>query len=699
MAGLGCAAGILLALAFLRGKPAGKPVYRIGVRNHALTPGARSDGRIDSLAAEVVAEAARRAGMAVQWIECPEGPDQALRSRKVDLWPTVTPTPQRLKYLHVSDPWMMIEQCLVSKGPPRDDWRGASVSYGMGSSAMLGQLLPGAQPIHEQGEVAAIQSVCAGASDAAMVMVQSLGSLLLRRPPGCEAVEFRITRLRSASLKLGVGSTFQSAAAAAGLRVQIGRMASDGTLLELFDKYSVYSSSASEMVQTLIDAERRSQLLAYGAAGLAVALAVLAWQMWRVRQARREAIRANSAKSAFLANMSHEIRTPLNGIVGMAEMLEATCLDRPQREMTGIIRTSSESLIAIVNDILDLSKIEAGGIHLERIPFDLYVTIDNIIQLLTPSARAKGLNLEAIVAADVPRRVEGDALRLRQVLVNLLGNGVKFTEKGSVRLEVRAAGDPAERRAILCRVIDTGIGIDARIIPKLFAPFTQADSAITRRYGGTGLGLAISRRMVTLMGGSIGVDSEPGKGSCFWFVVPVGVVQEPLVPRLPECAPPSAHAPPPEPILLSAAPARAPGGAPLAPTRGRILIVEDNSVNQIVAVRAVTGLGYEAEVASGGDRALEACERGRFDAIFMDIQMPGIDGYATCAALRRREAREPGSRRTPIIAMTANSLEEDQQRCFAAGMDDYLAKPLRLADLSRTLQRWTAPAARCSVDR
>jgi len=673
-AAAGCVAAAVAALPPLHSAPFAGRVCKIGVRNHIADPGPSSYGRVDSLAVEVVSDAARRAGIRLEWVECPEGPDYALRSKKVDLWPTVVKSPERARYLYVTDPWMVVQQCLVSKGPPKKNWQGVPVAYGLGQASTVAGHLPGAALIHKQGEAAAIQSVCSGQADAAFVLEQSLASLLLNRPEGCSSADFRVTPLHGSGGELGIGAVFDSAPIADELRTQIGRMAADGALTGLFSKYSIFSSSETKVVYELIDAERRSRLLAYGAAGMFVALAVLFWQVRRAREARRAAVRANSAKSDFLANMSHEIRTPLNGIVGMAELLAGTPLTSDQREMTDVIRTSSEALLAIVNNILDFSRIEAGGIELEQIAFDLRVLVDSVVKLFGPQARAKGLKLETLVAGDVDRLLVGDPLRIRQVLTNLLGNAVKFTETGNVRVEVKRAASSA----LLFRVSDTGIGIDPRKAPLLFRPFTQADSATTRKYGGTGLGLSISHRLVSLMGGSIGVDSQPGCGATFWFLLPLVSANQW------------------QGAMPAVSPAELPGPGPLLPPAPagdrRVLIVEDNPVNQIVALRTVGSLGYAAQVASGGQQALDAFDHERFDVILMDCQMPGMDGYQATAEIRRRESRAPCGRRTPIVAMTANSIEGDREKCRTAGMDDYLPKPIRMAELSKTLARWTALA-------
>ncbi|MGA2196468.1 MAG: ATP-binding protein [Bryobacteraceae bacterium] len=422
------------------------------------------------------------------------------------------------------------------------------------------------------------------------------------------------------------------------------------------------------------------------ALAVVVTLVALVSQILRARQERRAAIEASSVRSEFLANLNHEIRTPLNGVLGMAEFLAATRLDQNQREMLNVIRGSSECLLAIVNDILDYSRLESAEMRIEEVAFDLGAAIGSLHAFFEPRAAAKGLKLQVQMAPEVPRLVRGDPLRLGQILINLVGNGLKFTETGSVRLEVNLAGERTDGVTIICRVIDTGIGIDTSTAARLFAPFTQADSSTSRRYGGTGLGLAISHRLLGLLGGSIGVDSQPGKGSTFWFLLPLKVVAE----EAPQPVEEHARA-----AVADAASQRAvaPPLLPAVPACGRrVLIVEDNPINQIVALRAVTGLGYEAELAPGGEEALAAFARDRFDAILMDCQMPGMDGYQVAAEMRRLEALATAVKPTPIIAMTANVIEGDQQKCVAAGMNDYLSKPMRLAPLARALEHWTATA-------
>lgn len=418
-----------------------------------------------------------------------------------------------------------------------------------------------------------------------------------------------------------------------------------------------------------MNAVRRAQALGICAGGLTIALAVLVWQMRRLREAQRAAVAANGAKSIFLANMSHEIRTPLHGIIATAELLGRSGLNAEQREMALLVLHSTETLLTIVNDVLDFSKIEAGRMDIERISFDVRTAVEEVVRLYAARSGQKGLRIESRVKPDVPRGIMGDPLRVRQILMNLMSNAIKFTETGSVEIEVACAGTGADA-ALLFRVIDTGIGIAPEISRTLFRAFTQGESGAARKYGGAGLGLVISLRLVTLMGGSIGVESEPGKGSVFWFIIPA-----------PAADPAQARADPPPRE-----------NAPASDIRVRVLVVEDNPVNQVVAARALRSLGYLTEIAPSGEEALRALEGGDFNLILMDCQMPGMDGYQTAAEIRRRETGS--GRSVPIIAVTANSIEGDRERCAAAGMDDYLSKPFRMAALQAVLERWVTGAER-----
>lgn len=401
--------------------------------------------------------------------------------------------------------------------------------------------------------------------------------------------------------------------------------------------------------------------------------------------ARDKAMESVRLKSQFLATMSHEIRTPMNGVLGMLGLLQDGNLEPKDRDYLEVAIRSAQALLALLNDILDLSRIEAGRLHIEQIKFDVRLLVEHAVALTAQSAQEKHLETLATVSPQVPKVVHGDPARLQQVLGNLIANAIKFTAEGSVTvnvtLEPGAEGSEPEGKTgsskyqtelgvLHFEIKDTGIGIDREAQARIFEPFVQGDGSTTRQYGGTGLGLSISKQLVGLMGGEIGVGCIPGQGCLFWFTVPVTVA---------ETRPPDTLSGPSrdndKPVSINQT----------ANCNAPILVAEDNLINQKVATAMLTKLGYRTEIVPDGEKALAAIKGNYYSLVLMDCQMPRMDGYQATRKIRKQET---GQRHIPIIAMTANAMNGDREHCLSVGMDDYIAKPFTLDTLKTTLEKW-----------
>lgn len=620
---------------------------------------------------EVFREAGRKENLDVQVVIGRAGPDKALESGSVDIWVAAVPTTERRRKFHVTEPWWSLNNYVASMASrsirTEADLAGKVVVYASSppTSIPLKTVFPGSVLRVDENLSDRFKKLCDGQIDAVLFYEANLYGLLGSSEfNDCRERGINIMPVSRPVMELSIMANQANAALAERFRKSIAEMHRDGSI----EKLPSFRLTGDEQLKAELLREEKKHFeriwqLALGFTSILLAVSIFAYV--RLKAAHKQsqiALKAMKAavqaKRDLLATVSHELRTPMNGILGMIQLLLRSPRLPDQQEMMETICSSSHALLGLLNDILDLSRIEAGQLTLKPSDFMIRETIQETVNLFQSEAANKGLELTLFVDPAVPACVHGDPKRLRQILINYLDNGLKFTDRGMVRLAVTRTGDLPSGVELRFAVTDTGCGIPSERLGELFQVFTQIDSSATRNHNGAGLGLAITRNLASMMGGDAGVESSLGAGSTFWATVVLPIAN------------PQVSA-----ILVNGQTTESLAGL-------RVLVVEDNAVNRLVIRKVLLGLQCDVTMCEDGFSAVKRVETGDFDIVLMDVQMPGIDGLETARRIRRLGS---AGLDLPIIAVTASAMAEDRARCAEAGMNGFMPKPISIETLEKTL--------------